>query len=130
MTQINTPKLAVILGFFIVCLLSLGLTAKTVLTANKPPKIQKVEVVNYSEILQAVESEKKELLDSIKTEIKDLRIENEQLLARANKTKVVIVKEKQTEIQTNQTNQIVVSKSYVPHVQILQKKSGILEIIE
>jgi hypothetical protein len=128
--QNNTPKYAVILGFFIVCLLSLGLTAKTVLTANKP-QIQKVQIVNYGEILEAVENEKKEIIDSIKNEIKDLKSQNEMLLAKASvKPKVIVLKEKETEIKHNTSNQIVVSKSYVPHVQVLRKKSGNLEIIE
>lgn len=127
----NIPKIAVVCGFFVVCTLFLGATIKQAIIENKAPKIQKVQVVNYGEILKAVEQEKKELLDSIKNEIKTLKLENEQLLAKANvKPRIIIVKEKQTEIQTNRTNQIVVSERYTPHVQIIQKKSGMLEVIE
>jgi hypothetical protein len=129
--QDNTPKIAVVTGVIVCSILCMGLIVKQAINANKAPKIQKVQIVNYSEILEAVENEKKEIIDSIKNEIKDLKIQNEMLLAKANvKPKVIVLKEKEVEIKTNQTNQIVVSKSYVPHVQILQKKSGNLEIIE
>jgi hypothetical protein len=128
--QNNTPKYAVIFGFFIVCLLSLGLTAKTVLTANKP-QIQKVEITNYSVILQEIEHKKQELIDSIKNESRELKQQNEMLLAKLNtKPKVVIQREIQKEINHTNSNQIVISEKYTPHVQIIQKKSGNLEIIE
>ena len=127
----NTPKIAVIFGFSIVCLLFLGLTAKSVINANKAPKIQKVQIVNYSEILEAVENEKKEIIDSIKNEIKDLKSQNEMLLAKASiKQKVIVLKEKETEIKHNTSNQIVVSERYTPHFHLLQKKSGTLQIEE
>ena len=126
----NTPKIAVIFGFSIVCLLFLGLTAKSVINANKP-QIQKVQIVNYGEILEAVENEKKEIIDSIKNEIKDLKSQNEMLLAKASvKPKVIVLKEKETEIKHNTSNQIVVSERYTPHFHLLQKKSGTLQIEE
>lgn len=131
MIRFNTAKLAVILGFLIVCLLSIGATIKTAISANKPPKIQSVRIENYAEILEAVETEKKELLDSIKNEIKTLKNENEQLLAKVNtRPKTIVVRERQIETQTNQTNQIIVSERYTPQTIILQKKSGNLEILE
>ncbi len=129
MTQISTPRYAVIFGFFIVCLLCLGLTAKSVIMQNKP-QIQKVQIVNYGEILQAVEKEKMELIDSIKNESKELKEQNEKLMALVSKPKIIIKKEKELEIKHNTSNQIVVNQRYTPSYHVIQKKSGTLEIIE
>jgi phage regulator Rha-like protein len=107
----------------------MGLIVKSAINANKPPLVQKVIVINYGEILHAVEKEKKEIIDSIKNEVKELKMQNEQLLAKANvKPKVVVLKE--TEIKHNTSNQIVVNQRYTPSYHVIQKKSGTLEIIE
>jgi hypothetical protein len=87
--------------------------------------------VNYGEILDAVEKEKKDIIDSIKSEIKDLKSQNEMLLAKANvKPKVIVLKEKEIKNEVNHTNQIIVSERYTPHVQIIQKKMGSMQIEE
>jgi hypothetical protein len=130
MTQISTPRYAVIFGFFIVCLLCLGLTAKSVINQNKP-QIQKVQIVNYGEILDAVEKEKKEIIDSIKNEVKELKMQNEALLAKANvKPKVIVLKEKEVQVQHNQSNQIVVNETFIPVRKFYKEKSGNLQIEE
>jgi hypothetical protein len=68
MTQISPPRIAV-LGTFIICaFLCMGLMVKSAINANKAPLVQKVIVINYGEIIQAVEKEKMELIDSIKSE--------------------------------------------------------------
>ncbi len=130
MTQISTPKIAVVTGIIVCSVLCMGLIVKQAINQNKP-QIQKVQIVNYGEILEAVEKEKKEILDSIKQESKELRQQNEMLLAKLNtKPKVVIQREIQKEINHTNSNQIVISEKYTPNYHVIQKKSGTLEIIE
>ena len=125
----NTPKIAVVVGILVVCILSVGATIKKAIIEKKAPEIQKVQIVNYQEILTAIETEKQRYLDSIKNEIKTLKIENEQLLAKANsKPKTIIIKE--TKNNVVETNQIVRDIQYHPQVQLIKHKSGDLQIIE
>jgi hypothetical protein len=108
----------------------MGLMVKSAINANKAPLVQKVIVINYGEIIQAVEKEKMELIDSIKSESKELREQNEKLMALVSKPRIIVKKEKETEIKHNTSNQIIVNQRYTPNYHVIQKKSGTLEIIE
>ena len=132
MTQISAPKIAV-LGTFIICsILCMGLIVKQAINANKAPNIQKVQIINYGEIIQAVEKEKMELIDSIKNESRELKEQNEKLMALVSKPRIIVKKEveKQVEIKHNTSNQIIVNQRYTPNYHVIQKKSGTLEIEE
>jgi hypothetical protein len=47
-----------------------------------------------------------------------------------SKPKIIVKKEKETEIKHNTSNQIIVNQRYTPNYHVIQKKSGTLEIIE
>jgi hypothetical protein len=129
MTQISTPKIAFVTGIIVCSVLCMGLIVKQAINQNKPPLVTNVKIINYGEILDAVEKEKKSIIDSIKNEVKELKMQNEQLLAKASiKPNVIVLKE--TEIKHNTSNQIVVNQRYTPNYHVIQKKSGTLEIIE
>jgi hypothetical protein len=131
MTQISTPKIAVVTGLIVCSVLCMGLIVKQAINQNKPQNVQKVEITNYGEILDAVEKEKKSIIDSIKNEVKELKMQNEQLLAKANvKPKVIVLKEKETEIKHNTSNQIIVNETFIPVRKFYKEKSGNLQIEE